>query len=247
MKNKPTTIILQHSSSNVFVNDLPQLAPKPLAEPVTTCHNSSTTIPNYWKEASRELAANDPLMALFVERYQEVSLASRGDAFVTLARSIVGQQISVKAAESIWQRFLTTVGIVNPECLLNTATDALRASGLSSRKVEYLHDLARHFSDGSIHANHWTSMSDQEIIRELTQIRGIGIWTVEMFLMFHEMRSDIFPLDDVGLQKAAALHYFQGERPNRKALAALGERWRPWRSVATWYLWRSLDPIAVAY
>ena len=186
-------------------------------------------------------------MAGFVERFAGASLVSRGEPFVTLARSIVGQQISVKAADSVWARLSAALPLMTPVAVLACDTATLRACGLSARKVEYLGDLATHFSAGKIHLGRWALMSDAEIITELTAVRGIGVWTVEMFLIFHELRPDVFPLDDIGLQKAVALHYFQGERPSRKALAECGECWRPWRSVATWYLWRSLDPVPVEY
>ncbi|MEF8707794.1 MAG: hypothetical protein V5B38_02485 [Candidatus Accumulibacter propinquus] len=101
--------------------------------------------------------------------------------------------------------------------------------------------------NGQIHDDHWSAMSDAEIISELTAVRGIGVWTAEMFLIFNQLRPDVFPLDDIGLQKAVARHYCRGERPGRRLLVEHGERWRPWRSVATWYLWRSLDPLPVEY
>ena len=170
-----------------------------------------------------------------------------GDPFGTLARSIVGQQISVKAADSVWARLVTALPAVTPQGVLMLDAAALRACGLSVRKVEYLGDLARHFVDGQIHVSRWDAMSDDEIIAELTAVRGIGVWTAEMFLIFNQMRPDVFPLDDIGLQRAVALHYFDGQRPLRRQLAEFGERWRPWRSVATWYLWRSLDPVPVEY
>lgn len=203
--------------------------------------------PDYWQQASFELARADSVMADFVERFSGASLVSRGEPFVTLARSIVGQQISVKAADSVWARLSMAIPVMTPAAVLACDTASLRACGLSARKVEYLGDLATHFSAGKIHLGRWALMSDAEIITELTAVRGIGVWTVEMFLIFHELRPDVFPLDDIGLQKAVALHYFQGERPSRIALAECGERWRPWRSVATWYLWRSLDPVPVEY
>ncbi|MBL8414169.1 MAG: DNA-3-methyladenine glycosylase 2 family protein [Propionivibrio sp.] len=204
-------------------------------------------IPDYWQQASSELAQGDPVMAGLVERFASASLVSRGDPFVTLARSIVGQQISVKAADSVWSRLIAALPVMAPDSVLASATDSLRACGLSARKAEYLGDLARHFNSGQIHLERWSSMSDAEIIAELTAVRGIGVWTAEMFLIFNQLRPDVFPLDDIGLQKAVALHYFSGQRPPRGALVGHGERWRPWRSVATWYLWRSLDPLPVEY
>ena len=204
-------------------------------------------IPDYWPQASRELAQADPVMAGFVERFSGASLVSRGEPFVTLMRSIVGQQISIKAADSIWTRVSAALPVMTPAKVLACEVGALRACGLSVRKVEYIGDLARHFSSGDIHVGYWSAMSDAEIIAELTAVRGIGVWTAEMFLIFNQLRPDVYPLDDIGLQKAVALHYFAGERPARRQLAEFGERWRPWRSVATWYLWRSLDPVPVEY
>ena len=202
-------------------------------------------IPDYWQHASAALARDDPVMAGLVERFSGTSLVSRGDPFVTLARSIVGQQISVKAADSVWLRLCAALPVMAPAAVLASADETLRSCGLSARKVEYLGDLARHFSSGQIHLSRWSSMSDAEIIAELTAVRGIGVWTAEMFLIFNQLRPDVFPLDDIGLQKAVALHYFDGTRPLRGTLAGYGERWRPWRSVAPWYLWRSLDPLPI--
>nr|WP_242508791.1 DNA-3-methyladenine glycosylase 2 family protein [Rhodocyclus purpureus] len=186
-------------------------------------------------------------MAMLVERYADTALASRGDPFATLARSIVGQQISVPAADSVWRKLAYAVPEFVPEALLATDPVTLRGAGLSARKVEYLVDLAGHFVSGALAVERWSAMSDAEVIAELTAVRGIGVWTAEMFLIFNLLRPDVLPLDDIGLQRAVALHYAGGERPSRRALAAQGERWRPWRSVATWYLWRSLDPVPVAY
>lgn len=206
-----------------------------------------TTAPTYWQEACRRLSTTDPVLAAIIRQHPEGSLVSRGDPFGTLARSIVGQQISVKAADSVWRRFAAALPAVTPAAVLAAQTSVLRACGLSVRKLEYLIDLARHFDGGCIHVNRWQAMTDAEIIAELTSVRGIGVWTAEMFLIFNQMRPDVFPLDDIGLQKAAALHYGDGARLTRQHLAELGERWRPWRSVATWYLWRSLDPLPVEY
>lgn len=203
--------------------------------------------PEYWAQAIGELAASDPVMARLIEQYPDGMLASRGSPFYTLARAIVGQQISVKAADSVWARFEARVGAVVPQAVLAIPPDELRACGLSLRKVEYVQDLARHFVDGRVQPERWATLDDAAVTAELVAVRGIGVWSAEMFLIFHELRPDVFPLDDIGLQKGVAAHYLGGERPKRKELAAFGERWRPWRSVATWYLWRSLDPVPVEY
>ena len=203
--------------------------------------------PAYWSLAQAELSRANPVMAGLVGRYGDLSLASRGDAFGTLARSIVGQQISVKAAEAVWGRFSTQVVTVTPDRLLELGADGLAGCGLSQRKIEYLIDLSVHFSNGRLNPAGWPGVDDEALIAELTTVRGIGRWTAEMFLIFNLLRPDVFPLDDIGLQRAVFEHYFAGEKLSRKALAEFGERWRPWRSVATWYLWRSLDPLPVEY
>ena len=123
----------------------------------------------------------------------------------------------------------------------------LRACGLSERKAEYIRDLARHFVSARLDPATWPALDDEALIAALVDVKGIGRWTAEMFLMFHELRADVLPVDDIGLQKAVAMHYFDGERRSLDELRALGETWRPYRSVATWYLWRSLDPIPVEY
>lgn len=203
--------------------------------------------PDYWARACAELAAADAALGGLIACYKGEILMSRSDPFATLARSIVGQQISVKAADSVWSRFAGALPELTPAAVCALSPTALRACGLSARKVEYLADLARHFVEGRIHVARWRAMEDAEIIAELTAVRGIGVWTAQMFLIFNLLRPDVYPLDDIGLQKGVARLHFAGERPSRRQLAETGERWRPWRSVATWYLWRSLDPLPVAY
>lgn len=203
--------------------------------------------PSYWQQAAAALASSDPVMAELVERYVGTGLVSRGDAFGTLARSIVGQQISVKAADAVWTRFSAAVGHATPEAVASAGAAGLAHCGLSRRKIEYLLDLADHFRTGRIVPERWQAMDDEAVIIELVDVRGIGRWTAEMFLIFNLMRPDVFPLDDIGLQRAVFERYFGGEKQPRRTLAEIGERWRPWRTVATWYLWRSLDPISVEY
>lgn len=203
--------------------------------------------PEYWDRAKRALARGDPVMAAIIRARPRVSLARRGEPFLTLARAIVGQQISVKAAQSVWGRLVGCVGDVTPQNVIRTRRLRLRACGLSDRKVEYIADLAQHFADAAIHVQRWPDMGDEEIIAELVQVRGIGRWTAEMFLIFNLLRPDVFPLDDLGLQKALRLHYFPRRKPSVARMRTLGETWAPWRSVATWYLWRSLDPLPVEY
>jgi DNA-3-methyladenine glycosylase II len=205
------------------------------------------TAPRYWKKATRELAAADPVMGELVAQFKGLTLRSRGDAFNTLARSIVGQQISVKAAQSVWDRLVAAVPDMRPETIGAHDANALRACGLSRSKVVYLHDLASHFVAEKLSVERWPRMSDDELIDELTQVRGIGRWTAEMFLIFYMTRPDVLPLDDIGLQRAMNLHYNNGKPLSRNRITAIAKRWQPWRSVATWYMWRSLDPLPVEY
>jgi len=212
---------------------------------------SAGVTPEYWDDACKHLARRDRVMRKLIPRFGEGRLQSRGDAFTTLARSIVGQQISVKAAQSVWDRFAGAVGgpptRVPPAAVLELETAILRAAGMSARKAEYLLDLAQHFATGQVHVAQWQQMDDEAIIDELVAIRGIGRWTAEMFLIFHLMRPNVLPLDDLGLLKGISMHYFSGEPVSRAEARELGDAWAPFRSVATWYLWRSLDPLPVDY
>lgn len=203
--------------------------------------------PAYWQQACDELSANDAVMAKLIDGYTAISLNGRGDAFHTLARSIVGQQISLKAADSVWARLTAALGDVSSEQVLARSVDELRSCGLSARKAEYLGDLAQRHQAGRLDPALWQDWEDDAIIRELITIRGIGRWTAEMFLMFYLLRPNVLPLDDIGLIKAIALHYHGGERLPRADLLAVAQQWQPWCSVATWYLWRSLEPVPVEY
>lgn len=212
------------------------------------------TKPPYWDDATRELALRDPVLGNLIAATPGLHLTRRGDPFTTLARAIVGQQISVKAAQAIWERLVAACGSANavPPVLdaarvMRKRIATLRGLGLSERKAEYIRDLARHFVSARLEPGKWTTLGDEALIEALVDVKGIGRWTAEMFLMFHEMRADILPLDDLGLQKAMALHYFDGVRQPLAELRAFAEKWRPYRSVATWYLWRSMDPIPVEY
>lgn len=203
--------------------------------------------PAYWGQACGDLAGRDPVLGQLIRNYAGMALVSRRDPFLTLVRSVIGQQISVTVADSLWHRLQQRCPCITPAPLLCLPLEDLQACGLSRRKAEYLHDLARHFQSGQSDIKRWPQMSDAELIADLTKIRGIGVWTAEMFLIFNQLRPDVLPLDDIGLQKAVARWYFDGQRPGRAQLARHAEPWRPWRSVATWYLWRSLDPVPVAY
>jgi len=203
--------------------------------------------PEYWDEARKYLTRRDRVMKRLIPQFGTACLQSRGDAFTTLARSIVGQQISVKAAQSVWDRFAALPRRMTPANVLKLKVDDMRGAGLSARKIEYLVDLALHFDSGAIHVEAWREMADEDIITELVGIRGIGRWTAEMFLIFHLMRPNILPLDDVGLITGISKNYFSGDPVSRSDAREVAAAWNPYCSVATWYIWRSLDPLPVAY
>ena len=208
---------------------------------------AANTVPAYWAEACKHLVKKDRVMKRLIPRFGDACLQSRGDAFSTLARSIVGQQISVKAAQTVWHRFAALPRKMTPAHVLKLKVDDMRAAGLSARKVEYLVDLAIHFDAGTVHVTDWEAMDDEAIIAELIAIRGIGRWTAEMFLIFYLMRPDVLPLDDVGLINGISNNYFSGESVSRSDAREVAAAWAPYCSVATWYIWRSLDPLPVVY
>ena len=222
---------------------LPMSATKPSKAPLLSS-------PDYWAEACAQLMGRDLVLQRLIPLYGQDCMQSRGDAFATLARSVVGQQISVKAAQAVWERFMATLPRrrkLTPASVLKLKVDDMRGAGLSARKIEYLVDLALHFDRGQLNVQAWPEMEDEAIIAELVDIRGIGRWTAEMFLMFHLLRPDVLPLDDVGLIKGISQNYFAGEPVSRSDAREIARAWGPWRSVGTWYMWRSLDPIPVCY
>jgi DNA-3-methyladenine glycosylase II len=232
----------------------------------------SVSTPDYWQDACKHLIKKDRVMKRLIPQHADTCLQARGDAFSTLARSIVGQQISVKAAQAVWHRFealakkprgagppqgprvpsggsdvreATNVGAISPANVLKLKVDDMRAAGLSARKVEYLVDLSIHFDAGRVHVKDWAAMDDEAIIAELVAIRGIGRWTAEMFLIFYLTRPNVLPLDDVGLINGISQNYFSGESVSRSDAREVAAAWAPYCSVATWYIWRSLDPLPV--
>ncbi|MDF1485283.1 DNA-3-methyladenine glycosylase 2 family protein [Ramlibacter sp. H39-3-26] len=203
--------------------------------------------PHYWQDACLHLSKKDRVLKRLIPQFGDACLETRGDAFTTLARSIVGQQISVKAAQAVWDRFAALPRRMTPGHVLKLKVDDMRAAGLSARKVEYLVDLALHFDAGTVHVKAWEDMDDEAIVAELVAIRGIGRWTAEMFLIFHLMRPNVLPLDDLGLLNGISRNYFSGDPVSRSDAREVAAAWTPYCSVATWYIWRSLDPLPVAY
>ena len=205
------------------------------------------TFEDYWEDACSQLIRQDRILKKIIPKFKDSGVVSRGDPFLTLARSIVGQQISVAAAQAVWNRFEASMTKVSPKKVLSMDVETLRSAGLSYRKIEYVQDLADHFLYKGLAKTKWQTLDDEEVIRELTSIRGIGRWTAEMFLIFNLKRPNVLPLDDIGLLRAISINYFSGEKVTRAEAREVGENWAPYRTVATWYLWRSIDPIPVDY
>lgn len=203
--------------------------------------------PDYWQEACAHLGKRCKVMKQLIASYPEAALRTRGNPFETLARAIVGQQISVKAAQSVWNKTVAAVIKITPENILAASDETLRAAGLSRQKIVYLRDLAAHFASGKIKPRRWHNMSDDAVIAELCDVKGIGRWTAEMFLIFYLMRPNVWPVDDIGLIRAVEKHYYAGARITKQQVREHLELYAPWATVATWYLWRSLDPIPVEY
>ena len=204
-------------------------------------------LPTYWQQATAELSERDKVLKELIARHQDMVLRSRGEPFYTLARSIVGQQISVKASDKVWQRLIEAIPEFTPKGISGSVEEDLRACGLSQRKVSYLRDLARHFEQELLEPAGWAAMDDEAVIADLMRVRGIGRWTAEMFLIFNLQRPDVLPLDDFGLQRAMSMHYNNDQPLSKLKIRVISNQWQPWRSVATWYLWRSLDPTPVEY
>ena len=203
--------------------------------------------PFFWEKAKKHLIKNDKKLGKIIKLYPKDFLFSKSDPFYTLARSIVGQQISVKAADAVWHKFEKKIKIVNPNNVHKMHFMTLKSCGLSRQKVIYLKSLSEAFQEKIVEPSKWHNLSNEEIINELTKIKGIGQWTAEMYLIFNLCRPDVFPADDLGLIKGICNCYNLKYPINKKKAIKLSQNWKPYRSVATWYFWRSLDPIPVEY
>lgn len=203
--------------------------------------------PAYWAEACKHLVKKDRVMKRLIPQLGDVALRQRGDAFSTLARSLIGQQVSVASAQKVWDQFAALPRSMTPANVLKLKVDDMRAAGLSARKVDYVVDLALHFDSGRLHVKDWDAMDDEAIAAELVAIRGIGRWTADMFLIFYLARPNVLPLDDATLIQGISQHYFSGDPVSRSDAREVAEAWKPWSSVASWYIWRSLAPLPVDY
>ena len=203
--------------------------------------------PFFWEKAKKDLIKKDKKLGRIIKNYPKDFLFSKSDPFYTLARSIVGQQISVKAAQAVWERYEKKIKKVNPTNTLNMHFMTLKACGLSRQKITYLKSLSKYFIAEKINPKKWNNYSDDQLIEELIKIKGIGRWTAEMFLIFNLCRPDVFPADDLGLIKGICKCYKIKYPITKERAIKISNRWKPYRSVATWYFWRSLDPIPVEY
>lgn len=203
--------------------------------------------PYFWEKAKKFLINKDKKLGKIILNYPKDFLYSKSDPFYTLARSIVGQQISVKAAEAVWIKFEKKVKKVTPKNTINLHHMSFKACGLSRQKITYLKSLSLAFINKDINPINWQNYSDEKIISELIKIKGIGRWTAEMYLIFNLCRPDIFPADDLGLIKGICNCYKINYPIAREDAIKMSTKWKPYRSVATWYFWRSLDPIPVEY
>lgn len=208
-------------------------------------------LPHYWDEAKTHLSRNDRVLGGIIDAHPRVKLRLKKDAFTTLARAIAGQQISVKAADTIWSRVVSAaegnIQKLQPQKILALKIAKLRGCGLSERKTEYIRNLAARFQQKEISGPKLARLSDHEVKQSLVSLHGIGPWTADMYLMFNLWRPNVLPLGDVGLIRAVELHYFKGKKTPIEKIRRAAVPWAPYSTVATWYLWRSLDPIPVEY
>ena len=203
--------------------------------------------PRYWARACAELARRDPVMARLIKDYAGSRLHGRGDAFATLCRAIVGQQISLKAADSVWGRLLAHFGAVTPQRLHRCRFETLYRCGLSRQKAAYLKNVARFFVRERVTRRYFQTRAFNQVRDALLAIPGVGPWTFEMFAIFYLQHPDMLPLGDLGLVQAMERQYNNRRPLSERRRNAITARWRPWRTVATWYLWRSIDPKPVVY
>ena len=206
------------------------------------------SLPAYWQQSKDFLTHADPKLAKLILEHQQYSISSRGEALETLLRSIVGQQISVQAAASVWGKLEKKIGKIKPENVLLMSFEELKSCGLSKQKVQYIINICNHFINFSIKDHlYWENRSFESIYDELITIKGVGPWTAEMFGMFYLLEKDIFPIKDIGIIRAMNQIYGEGKPLSLEKIIAISETWRPYRSVACWFLWRSIDSEEVLY
>jgi len=204
------------------------------------------TKPKYWEHGKKYLSKKDKILRVLIKKFKG-TLKTRKDPFFSLCKSIVGQQISVQAATSVWKKLENKAKKIHPKNINKLTTRQLAACGLSRQKISYLKILAKKFLNKELDIKKLKKMNDHEAIKYLIQVKGIGVWTAEMFLFFNQMRPDIFPIQVIGLLRAISKHYKTKYPPSSSQLKKFKEKWSPYCTVATWYLWRSIDPEPVNY
>ena len=204
--------------------------------------------PAYWYRAKRILSKRDPILRKIIKKFNKGFLTTRKDPFFSLCRTIVGQQISTKAADSIWSKFeIKCKKKIIPSNVLKLTSRSLRSAGLSRQKITYLKNIAKSFKNKSFNVKELKKMNDQQAIDYITQLKGLGVWSAQMFLMFNLNRPDIFPTQDIGLIRAISKNYKTSYPPAEKFLIKTSKLHSGYRSVFTWYMWRSIDPVDVEY
>ena len=205
-------------------------------------------IPNYWKKAKRILSKKDPVLRKIIKKYKKGFLKTRDKPFFSLCRTIIGQQISTRAADSIWAKFEKKCKKnITPKIVLKLSSKNLKTAGLSRQKVSYLKNIAKNFNNKSFDVKKLKKMNDNDAINYITQLKGLGVWSAQMFLMFNLNRSDIYPTGDIGLLRALSLNYKTSYPPSKKFLDKVSNLHLGYRTVFTWYMWRSIDPVDVEY
>jgi len=204
--------------------------------------------PKYWNRAKKILSRRDPVLRKIIKKYNKGFLTTKKKPFFSICRTIVGQQISTKAADSIWLKFEKKCKKkINPENVLRLSTRTLKSAGLSRQKVSYLKNIARSFKNKSFDIRKLNKMNDNDAINYITQLKGLGVWSAQMFLMFNLNRADMYPIKDIGFLRALSLNYKTSYPPSKKFLSKISKLHSGYRSVLTWYMWRSIDPVDVEY
>ena len=204
--------------------------------------------PSYWNSAKKVLSKRDPVLKKVIKKFNKGFLTTRKDPFFSLCRTIVGQQISTKAADSIWLKFEKKCKKkIIPKNVLKLSLSTLRSAGLSRQKISYLKNIAKSFKNKSFNIRDLKKMNDEQAISYITQLKGLGIWSAQMFLMFNLNRPDIFPTKDIGLVRAISKNYKTSYPPSERFLNKISKLHLGYRSVFTWYMWRSIDPTDVEY
>ena len=204
--------------------------------------------PFYWKKAKRILSKRDPVLRKIIKKYNKNFLTTSNNPFFSLCRTIVGQQISTRAADSIWSKFAEKCKkSITPNAVIQISSRSLKSAGLSRQKISYLKIIAKAFKSKSFDIRELKKMNDEQAINYITKLKGLGVWSAEMFLMFNLNRQDIFPINDIGLLRAISKNYKTSYPPSKRFLDKISKLHSGYRTIFTWYMWRSIDPSEVEY